>query len=795
MDTLKKHKADNKTWSVNLWTDVTRQQLNTAAPDSDIGKFRQWAANNEINLVNIDEVFGQNTPMSQQIYFKLEHNKGGTGFAAASDILRLEALKRFGGIYTDGDDSVVVKFEDLTANVTPPKGVAAATVNASISNCVFCAQKDSQGVNQMLTRIGENYSLTRTDFLAKERLNGATYAAADANEKRKHGEINDAARSEIINRTGPRLPRHDLLQASNMENMIPADQIKVDTANTSWTRRTPLPCTPDVAAMQNIQRAAPLAQRKQDANDAAAAAFAAVPALPERMDLSAEELAKCRLALQKSLTTLAYQVHNESRIDAAPGTGGVLDLNYATHHLRGLPTDQQKLVMHAIVQTLGTDAFQGVRDKISEVKLPRQLQLPAATLDLMFDNTRFPNVSLAGAAVQDAALRGDMHILYYAQQRGALPDLEKNADVFIEAGQFRAVPGGEMLGRGGRMCLMEAAIKGGSSQAVEFLLNQAGAQNSIQAHPEWASMAAKFGQVQVMLDLVESGSSLQHVSALGEDRGAQPLVLLYNSLEANLAPGTADILNVRRAVFDHILNEVERIQPLQGAAIVGAQLPAYLCSDGDISMLEHLTQRGCNSGQVPAAKKEKLIENLVGLKDSERATAAVLAYIADDPVKNALLQEALKQNNAPLMAAVLKLQSPSQPHAYLLAKAETEIAIKLHPNREAIKDSHLGVNVADLSRTQALDLVHKAMAYTQSHLDNKQTGRAQRVAGWKQLMVEISQQFPADTRLSAAASEVKSQLDVLGNKRQTVGESLGRLSSRIASRLPGHQVGGGGPAL
>ncbi|WP_331282894.1 hypothetical protein [Kineosporia mesophila] len=81
-----------------VWTDVPR----AGAPT----EWVHWAAENDVLLVNVDEVFHADAPMLLHEEYGLEVAKRLTrGLSAASDHLRLEVLDRFGGLYLDGDNA------------------------------------------------------------------------------------------------------------------------------------------------------------------------------------------------------------------------------------------------------------------------------------------------------------------------------------------------------------------------------------------------------------------------------------------------------------------------------------------------------------------------------------------------------------------------------------------------------------------------------------------------------------------------------------------------------------------
>lgn len=88
---------------VVLWTDLPRATI--ADPDDDAARgLSGWARANGVPLLNVFEVFHAEAPMITHAQFVLEMCKQlPGGYAAASDLLRLEIVERFGGIYADGD--------------------------------------------------------------------------------------------------------------------------------------------------------------------------------------------------------------------------------------------------------------------------------------------------------------------------------------------------------------------------------------------------------------------------------------------------------------------------------------------------------------------------------------------------------------------------------------------------------------------------------------------------------------------------------------------------------------------
>lgn len=93
-----------------LWTDIPRSAViaHRRGADQALGQrardLLEWARDHGVLLVNISEVFHQDAPMVMQAEYVVEMSKQRPhGYAAASDILRLEIIERFGGFYIDGD--------------------------------------------------------------------------------------------------------------------------------------------------------------------------------------------------------------------------------------------------------------------------------------------------------------------------------------------------------------------------------------------------------------------------------------------------------------------------------------------------------------------------------------------------------------------------------------------------------------------------------------------------------------------------------------------------------------------
>ncbi|MEU5850474.1 hypothetical protein, partial [Saccharopolyspora shandongensis] len=153
---------------VVLWTDVPRGEF--AKPGSDAAKMADWARRNNIVLANIHEVFNAGAPMVLHTQFSAELNKGvGRGFAAASDIARVEILKRFGGVYSDGEHVTNELFfgdakgrflEDPESYGVNRRGGP----GGSIGNDLFVIPKGHPFTDVYLEHIAGNYRKTQDEL-------------------------------------------------------------------------------------------------------------------------------------------------------------------------------------------------------------------------------------------------------------------------------------------------------------------------------------------------------------------------------------------------------------------------------------------------------------------------------------------------------------------------------------------------------------------------------------------------------------------------------------------------------
>ncbi|MGW7673030.1 hypothetical protein ACWGJX_38945 [Streptomyces sp. NPDC054775] len=197
-----------------LWTDVPRYDISNAlahdqqpvadAYDADVWEMAHWAVAKDILMVNVHEVFNAHDPMSLHVEFSTETAKQtGLGWAAASDILRLEILHRFGGFYNDGDNRIVNLGEAFGSAIKSDIGFAGLTSTDSrhdVSNSLMIAPARHAIVSAAIEILRENYQKTQIE-LYTEKYGKMIYALEP--EAWIGSDRLDHRRRSVMSRTGP----------------------------------------------------------------------------------------------------------------------------------------------------------------------------------------------------------------------------------------------------------------------------------------------------------------------------------------------------------------------------------------------------------------------------------------------------------------------------------------------------------------------------------------------------------------------------------------------------------------
>ena len=214
---------------VVLWTDVPRDQF--TQDDGDVAEMRNWAQRHHITLLSPDEVFHAQEPMSLAAEYHLETAKGtAAGYGAASDILRMEILYRFGGIYTDGDNAV--HGLDGLRNLLSAPGFAVHAAAPQVNNSALLAARGHPFVKAYLHQVADNYRLRQDELAPSKHAVGNSLQA----HREHYRDGNVFRRRSVMERTGPNnvfTVAHSLgIEVSRIPR-IPLDQIEMGSA-ASW---------------------------------------------------------------------------------------------------------------------------------------------------------------------------------------------------------------------------------------------------------------------------------------------------------------------------------------------------------------------------------------------------------------------------------------------------------------------------------------------------------------------------------------------------------------------------------
>jgi hypothetical protein len=593
MDSLAKNRRDNPGWTVVLWTDQSRDAINGAAPGSDLGRMRQWAHDNNVVLASIDEVFAGDNRMSLHTECRLEQNKAGTGRAAASDIVRLEVLNRFGGVYVDGDKKVLKPLNDITRSASqnrvrlmlpddnlrgavevPPlgkevgkgkkvvevPGFAVGNEKGRVQNCAFCATKGSLVTQRMLETTGENYRKPRADL----RNNNKEIVGAER-----------AQRVEVIVRSGPSMMR----DATSPEStpLMPLGSIKTYTGTTSWTGEKVYAGSKNPITGLNALGAQQTPEQLQTA-----ASLAAIPPAPltDRAPLGVEETEALRKAVRGSLTALSYTVANE---------GGKLDLNHIKPHLAGLSPENQTLAVHAIVNSLTRPQFRGLASQVTDVRLPSGVTVAWDTLETLRTHAAFGDrINMSRLTVQEAALEGNMAFLRYARENNLI-DLTATSRVYLDGGMAKLITDNNE-GQGGNLDPVKAAIVGGHDEALHYLMSMP----QFDAYPHKAAaieLAAKNGQLSNVIALAQKWNQPQSIGPA--------LTMLHQSMEAHVPHTEPSRLY---GVLETPLRDDARLRELLGQAANPINGPEHILNFNN-QIEQRLHELGIPDNDINALKQ------------------------------------------------------------------------------------------------------------------------------------------------------------------------------------------------
>ena len=220
--------AEKTGYTSVLWTDVPRREIDElrglGADDprtprqEQIQQMLDWAGAHNVRLANLDEVFagGDRAELHAEIAIERARTTG-SGYAGASDLLRLDILHRFGGVYTDGDNRATAKLAELVEKIeqdTEHGQFGLSSLGGALNNSAFIAPPGNRIVHDYRASLKERYAAPLTDVIAEKDSQGVPSAFEQIKTLQDSDNIrlaNRDVRTEVITRTGPTSWSYDKL--------------------------------------------------------------------------------------------------------------------------------------------------------------------------------------------------------------------------------------------------------------------------------------------------------------------------------------------------------------------------------------------------------------------------------------------------------------------------------------------------------------------------------------------------------------------------------------------------------
>jgi hypothetical protein len=768
-------------WQVVLWTDQKREDFLKAPEGSDHAKMMAWAKENDIIIANIDEVFCGKNAFQLNDVVNLERNKAGTGRAAVSDIIRLELVNRFGGVYVDGDKPVNVKLDAITqgaaentnirmvADASSPlpavapyvplgegeRGIAKVDESVHLAdgkkkivmasgfavpkehtgetqNCAICATRGNVVIQQVISNIQGNYQKGRKELGVLE--------------------LDTPQRKEILGRTGPSAIQAVADPLFKGNAFMPKNAITTSTGVASWSqegvyRGIKNPAL--VLADKDMQGS--LANLEQQARGAI---HPAAPLLAG--ELAPDRVAAVSEAVKKSLTSLAYTVPNE---------GGRLDLNHLTPHIEKLVPTEQALAIEATLQSLQSDQFAPLKDQISSVRLNKSIPLSENSMDTLLQDFHGQNgVDLMGYTLQEAIVENNHAFLNYAVANHLVQDLAKPSSEVIDPGLR-----GNKPVNGKCFDALEAAVMGGDTQALILLSSlDNGSGPLIHSYPEaklnaLASEAALNGQVTTVAYLAQKTNRPE----------------LYQSLH----PSNVD--KSLTAFATHEKKTASRLNTNADTSLTAAEEShlALQAKEAYLAIADRMHADFPGEKQL-IAKHLDACATYVNKTTSDRQQTEVFVNQAMQKAESLGLTDELLKHSAGqdstlfITAHLNKARGQDQVITPGEFDAEAEMAVAQHkfPNSEVGKNDFKDFDVSRMTAQKVIELTQKALVYSQDRLRADASGSQSRIDGWSSVLNQIKASGkyadPSYSRINSLIDQAEKQLRGINHTNHSVRDEL-----------------------
>lgn len=744
MDQLVKNAENNPGWDVCLWTDQSRAAMQSASPDSDLGKMRDWAIANKINLVPVDEVFAGDNAMELQGLYKAEQLKGGTGRAAASDIMRLEIINRFGGIYCDGDKPFKKPMDEIAQYTADHGNFTTAQEKGNFQNCGMCGSPGNDLTRKVLEKISDNYGKPRDSLLSQEHMSRPT-------------------RFEVILRTGPTIVQNVALSTENLskgqsnksKHLMPIDFITPPSVYTTSWDPSKIPChgDRDLAEEARLNKSVESSQSIQTrVSQEVAELRKTMQTKPVSVTLSPEQETALKAAVEKGVTTLAYGIWNNN---------GLLNMELAEQHIKSSPNPD--LAREMILEVFKSDKMQDLAALVTSVQLPgtaptkdhppKATPIPESTLDMLFRSDVFPNLKFQDLTLQHAAYMGNTQLIEYADRHGML-DLSVQSAHRLETGERRKETNsfGTSL-----LTTFEAAVRGGQRDVLAMLTarpefgtwlkDEIGKYNDFQAmspkdqakvdpaprHP--LNEAAQAGQIDTVLWSIKALPS--------EEQAKLNLPQLLDKLMSAKPSPKSELQDADKC---YVFKQFAAGYATEMAKALPLSTPEFSL------MLKNSIESGNYQLAAEMEKQGSSLQNL-SIKD-QGALKTLVGGTRIDMVKytNPILRLAHK--------------------AGLISDMMTGQANRRTPTLQTDKNEH--ATPPNLNNTlETVEYLAKGMAYANDHIARNHKGRASRVSAWRTNVTQIvnqlgaiasSQRTPEQQALLDAATLVNKRLYAMKSK-------------------------------
>lgn len=432
--------AAHPDWQFMVWNDTPRsvfeevRRLDEAPAPGSLHEratsFLAWATAHRVQIMSVDEVFSGDHAMDLQAEFRSEQAKEtGVGYAGASDLLRIEILKRFGGVYCDGDNLIGPELDAAVQTVADSAdGLGVADMNSRLNNSGFVSAAGHGFWDDLQATIRANYAKDQSTLLNQD--------------------MKRALRREIMARTGPGGALKEALTAwGGTPVPLADDALHVESAAT-WTSPAALKPAPGDATVADGHGGTAFARESLVAATAALpGADPAAAASPPAAD-DAAVLHHVKLAY----STLLRELENRDGELYLPLVERALNLS-----------GQKELAWVAMARLLAASPEAA---RVTSLTV-EAVDLPLEALTTLTNTAHFPGLVVD---LHSAAAFGNQRFVQFCVSRGLTGEADIASGNTTPIDYIKAAdPDGETLSKRGWSPLHFAVNKGDREMVVRLL--------------------------------------------------------------------------------------------------------------------------------------------------------------------------------------------------------------------------------------------------------------------------------------------------------------------------------------